>query len=257
MKAKRAHMVSKGYILAWADARGRVDVLDLEDGRGFASTIESATVVSYAYDPEVLTHNLESDYARIEDRGIPVIRKLRERQTLTPAEQTAMVAFLDMHLDRGRYADQTKTRIPAVLVKIGGLVEDAELNLGDRLLLSQSLRDVIRLTNLGIEQWPWAVREARGLATGDGAVLLWRPTDGAEISTVSFPLSPSKLLVIGQDLPDDVPLNPLLAKNSRRWIVGTLGTLNLNKAAVIADRRFGGKPSTSDGPSSPLERNST
>lgn len=257
MNVKRAHMVSRGYIRAWADAKGRVDVLDLEDGRGFVSTIGSATVVSYAYDPEILTHDLESDYARIEGRGVPVIRKLREGQRLAPDEQTAMVAFLDMHLDRGRYADQTKIRVPAVLVKIGGLIEDAELNLGDRLLLSQSLRDVIRLSALGLEQWPWTVREARGLATGDGAVLLWRPTEGAEISTVSFPLSPRQLLVIGQDLPDDAPLNPLLARNSRRWVVGTLGTLNLSKAAAIADRRSGGRFSTSDGLASSPERNAT
>lgn len=114
---KRAHMVSKGYIRAWADAGGRVDVLDLEQGRGFSSAIGNATVVSYAYDPEVLTHDLESDYARIEGRGIPVILKLSDRQMLTPDEQSAMAAFLDMHLDRGRYADQTKTRTPAVLVK--------------------------------------------------------------------------------------------------------------------------------------------
>jgi hypothetical protein len=84
------------------------------------------------------------------------------------------------------------------------------------------------------------VREARGLATGDGAVLLWRPTDGAEISTISFPLSPTQLLVIGEDLPDDVPHNRLLAENSKRWIVGARGTLNFSKAAVIADRRSQG-----------------
>ncbi|MGR0218632.1 DUF4238 domain-containing protein [Agromyces sp. ZXT2-6] len=241
MNVKRAHMVSKGYIRAWADARGRVDVLDVQHGRGFPSAIENATVVSYAYDTEVLTHDLESDYARIEASGIPAILKLRNgHTTLTPAEQSAMIAFLDMHLDRGRYADQTTIRTPAVLLRTGGWIEDAELNLGDRLLLSQSLRDVIRLTALGLEQWPWQVREAQHLATGDGAVLLWRPTDGADISTISFPLSPTKLLVIGQDLPDDVRLNTLLAMNSRRWIVGLLGTLNLDQAAVIAARRSAG-----------------
>lgn len=241
MNVKRAHMVSKGYIRAWADARGRVDVLDVQHGRGFPSAIENATVVSYAYDPEVLTHDLERDYARTEASGIPVIVKLRNgHTTLTPVEQSAMIAFLDMHLDRGRYADQTKIRTPAVLLKTGGRIEAAELNLGDRLLLSQSLRDVIRLTTVGLEQWPWHVIEAQHLATGDGAVLLWRPTDGADISTISFPLSPTQLLVIGQDLPDDVPLNPLLAKHSRRWIVGVRGTLNLNHAAVIPARRSEG-----------------
>lgn len=237
MAVKRAHMVSKGYIRAWADGRNSVDVLDIQHGRGFVSAIENATVVSYAYDPEVLTHDLEGDYARIEASGASAIRKLRHAHTLTAVEQGAMIAFLDMHLDRGRYADQTEIRTPAVVLKTGGRIEDAELNVGDRLLLSKSLPDVLRLTTLGLEQWTWQVREAQKLATGDGAVLLWRPTDGADISTISFPLSPTQLLVIGQDLPDDVPLNIRVAMNSRRWIVGVRGTLNLDQAAVIAARR--------------------
>lgn len=240
MTVKRAHMVSKGYIRAWADARNRVDVLDLQDGRGFTSSFENATVVSYGYDTEVLTRDLEQDYSHIENSGTPAIVKLRNGHTLTAAERSAVIAFLDMHLDRGRYADQTKIRIPAVVLKTGGRIEDAELTVGDRLLLSRSFQDVLRLTTLGLEQWPWQVREAKHLATGDGAVLLWRPTDGADISTISFPLSPTQLLVIGQDLPDDVPPNPRLAMNSRRWIVGVKGTLNFSKAAVIAARRSQG-----------------
>lgn len=241
MSVKRAHMVSKGYLRAWADARNSVDVLDIQDGRGFPSSIENATVASYAYDPAVLTHDLESDYARIEDSGIPVTLKLRTgHATLTDVEQGAMIAFLDMHLDRGRYADQTKIRIPAALLKTGGEFEDAELNLGDRLLLSQSLRDVIRLSRLGLEDWPWhVIGGQQHLATGDGAVLLWRPTDGAEICTISFPLSPTQLLVIGQDLPDGVPINELLAKHSRRWIVAERGKLKFAQAAVIAARSGG------------------
>lgn len=240
MTVKRAHMVSKGYIRAWTDAGNRVDVLDLQDGRGFPSSFENATVVRFGYDTEVLTHDLEGDYGRIESSGIPAIVKLRNGHTLTAVEQSAVIAFLDMHLDRGRYADQTKIRIPAVVLKTGGLIEHANLTVGDRLLLSRYLPDVLRLTTLGLEQWPWQVREAQHLATGDGAVLLWRPTDGADISTISFPLSPTQLLVIGQDLPDDAPLNPLLAENSRRWIVGVKGTLKFNKAAVIAARRSQG-----------------
>lgn len=237
MNVKRAHMVSKGYIRAWADANDQVDVLDLEHVQGRTSTIANATVVRYAYEPQVLSHDLESDYARIESKGIPAIRKLCNENSLTSAEQSAIVAFLDMHLDRGRYADQTKIRTPAVLLKTGGQLEDTELNVGDRLLLSQSFHEVTRLAALGLEQWPWRVRQAQHLATGDGAVLLWRPTDGAEISTVSFPLSPTQMLVIGQDLADDVRLNTLLAMNSRRWIVGVKGTLNLERAALIAARR--------------------
>lgn len=237
MAVKNAHTVSKGYIRAWADARNVLDVLDLQDGRGYPSSYLSATVVRYGYDPKVLTHDLEQDYSHIENRGTPAIVKLRNGHTLTATERSAVITFLDMHLDRGRYADQAKIRIPAVVLKTGGRIEDAELTLGDRLLLSRSLEDILRLTTLGLEQWPWKVRKEKHLATGDGAVLLWPATDGAEISTISFPLSPTQLLVIGQDLPDDVPFNQRLAANSRRWIVGVKGTLDLNKAAVIAARR--------------------
>lgn len=240
MTVKAAHMVSKGYIRAWANAKKIVDVLDLQDGRGYASSYEKATVVSYAYDPNVLTRNLERDYSLIESNGTPALVKMRKGEPLTTAETRAVIAFLDMHLDRGRYADRTKVRAPAVVLRTDGRIEHTELALGDALLLSQSFQDVLRLTTLGLEQWPWQVREARGLATGDGAVLLWRPTDGAEISTISFPLSPTQLLVIGEDLPDDVPHNRLLAENSKRWIVGARGTLNFSKAAVIAGRRSQG-----------------
>lgn len=156
MTVKRAHMVSKGYIRAWTDAGNRVDVLNLQDGRGFPTSFENATVVRFGYDTEVLTHDLEGDYGRIESSGIPAIVKLRNGHALTAVEQSAVVAFLDMHLDRGRYADQTKIRIPAVVLKAGGLIEHAKLTVGDRLLLSRSLPDVLRLTTLGLEQWPMA-----------------------------------------------------------------------------------------------------
>ena len=46
MTVKGAHMVSKGYIREWADARKIVDVLDLQDGRGYPSSYLSATVVA-------------------------------------------------------------------------------------------------------------------------------------------------------------------------------------------------------------------
>lgn len=222
-------MVSKGYIEAWADSKGLVDVRDLEHDRAFRTNIVNATVVSYAYDPVVLSHDLEAEYSRIENAGIPVIVKLRNgAASLEPAEYSAMIAFLNMHLDRGRYADQTKIRTPAVLVKTGGAFEDAELSLGDRLLLSQSFTDVLRLTALGLEQWKWQVLELEALATGDGAVLLWAPTKGAELSTISFPLSPTRLLVIGRDLPDNLPINLMMASKCKRWLVGAPGALKLS-----------------------------
>jgi hypothetical protein len=234
---KNAHMVSKGYIRAWADKRNVVDVLDLQEGRGYPSSYLSATVVNYVYDPNFLTRNLEKEYSHIENAGTPALVKMRKGEPLTEAEARAVIAFLDMHLDRGRYADRTKVRAPAVALRTDGRIEHTELALGDALLLSQSFQDVLRLTTLGLEQWPWQVLEAKGLATGDGAVLLWRATDGAEITTVSFPLSPNQLLVIGEDLPDDVPLNQFLAKNSKRWIVGAKGSLNFNWAATTAAKR--------------------
>lgn len=234
---KKAHMVSKGYLRAWADKRNVVDVLDLQDGRGFPSSLVGATVVTRAYDPNVLTRNLERDYWQIEDAGTPVIVKMRKGVPLTTAEAHAVIAFLDMHLDRGRYAHRTKVRAPALVLRTDGRIEQTELTLGDALLLSQSFQDVLRLTRLGLEHWPWHVREETGLATGDGAVLLWRTKGSAEITTVSFPLSPTQLLVIGKDLPDDAPLNGRLEENSNRWIVGEKGSLEYGRAAIIKATR--------------------
>jgi hypothetical protein len=228
MGVKRGHMVSEGYIKAWADKRNVVDVIDVQDRRGFSTSVHNATVVSYVYDPNVLTRDLEKAYSKIEDFGTPVIVKLREGESLADEEFDAMITFLDMHLDRGRYADQTKLRAPALVLKIGGEVEEAELNLGDVLWLSQSLPEVRRLKTLGLDQWEWQAWPVEGLVTGDGAVLLWgSSTKDAEVCTVTFPLSPDRLLVIGRQLPDGVPMNDRIAFNSKRWIVGERGSLNL------------------------------
>jgi hypothetical protein len=234
---KRGHMVSKSYLLEWADSRNIVDVLDLEQGRGFATSFQNATVLSYVYEPEVLTHNLEGDYDRIENRGIPVIRHLRNGEQVTVEDKHRLVAFLDMHLDRGRYANQGDIRTPAVVLKTGGQVEKAELNLADRALLSQSLPDVTRLAALNLESWRWEVREATGLATGDGAVILWQSAESEPLSSVTFPLSPTQLLVIGRDIPGQPQLNTHLAQNSRRWVIGERGSLDLSAAARIAAAR--------------------
>lgn len=230
-------MVSKGYLRAWADEKERVDVIDVHDGRGFPTTISKATVVTYAYDPDVMTHDLEEEYARIESAGIPALRKLHDHQSITPAEQTSVIAFLQMHLERGLYADQNKILTPAVLIKTGGLVEQADLNLGDRLVLSRLHQERLDLTALALENWQWQVVSAKHLATGDGAVLRWKPTPGGGFSTVSFPLSPTQLLVIGDDIPESAPLNTMLAKNCRRWILGAPGSLNWPQAQVIAAER--------------------
>lgn len=215
MNVKRGHMVSSGYIGAWADDRNRVDVIDVQHGRGFTTAYGNATVVSYVYDPKVLTHGLERAYWAIEDAGTPVIVKLRDgARELGDADRDAMIAFLDMHLERGRYADSAKIRVPAVLMMKDGTTQDAELALGDVITLSQSHPDVFRLSSLPLDQWEWKVLDAVGLATGDGAVLLWRESETAEVSTVSFPLSPTRLLVIGRDLPDRLPLNARVGRTA-------------------------------------------
>jgi len=239
MNVRRAHMVSKGYLRAWGDASRVVEVLDLEHGRGFETTVDNATVVNYAYETNTLSHDLEADYARIEERGIPMIVKQRSGLLETPKERTDLVNFLDMHLDRGRYADQTKVMTPAVVLSEDGGITDHEFNAADRLLLSQSLTGVVRLAGRGIENWPWHVYDTPiHLATGDGAVLLYRsPSGGAtDVSRVTFPLSPNRLLVMGEQLQQAVDLralNALMAQNSRRWVVGVRGTLNLAAAPTL------------------------
>lgn len=59
-------MVSKTYLRAWGDRRGHVDVMDLEKGKGFQTTIERATVVSYAYDSNLMAADLEPEFSRVE-----------------------------------------------------------------------------------------------------------------------------------------------------------------------------------------------
>lgn len=230
-------MVTRGYISAWANEKNVVDVIDLQDGRGYPSSIVNASVVSYVYDPEVMTLDLESEYGRIEDTGISAINKLRNGQVVTRNDLDAVIAFLDMHLHRGRYADRANIRVPAVLVMKDGSARDAELKLGDMLLLAHQHPETLRLTSLGLARWTWRLYPIDGLATGDGAVLLWRKTADADLSTVTFPLSPTQLLVIGEDLPENVNMNAFLLRNCRRWMVGQRGTLPLDLAATIVSER--------------------
>lgn len=219
MSVKRAHMVSKGYLLPWCDNQGHVEVLDIEQRRRVVTAVKNATVVHYAYNPSVLTHDLEGQFGKTESLGIPVLLKLRHEEMLTVSDKKRLVAFLDMHLDRGRYADQTKINTPALAIKSDGRVENIVLNLGDRLALSQSMENVLRLASHGIEEWPWKVRSVQNLATGDGAVLLWGAGSEGAVSSITFPLSPTQMLVIGQDPKLPALHNTLLEMNSRRWII--------------------------------------
>lgn len=226
---RRSHMVSRGYISAWADKNNVVDVLDLQHRRGYQTSITKASVESYVYDSEVITKDLETKYARIESTGISAIKKLRTDQTATRKDQDGVIAFLDMHLHRGRYADRANVRVPAALVLKDGTTKNAELRLGDMLALSEEHPETLRLTKLRLHNWPWHIHEVENLATGDGAVLLWRTTADEGITTVTFPLSPTQLLVIGDDLLKE-PLkwmNLHIANNCRRWLVGLRDSLNI------------------------------
>lgn len=241
MGSIRAHTITKTYLSAWADKKNRVQVLNIDpngEGRGYVASVNNATVVSDAYATTLMNVDLEAEYAKVEAAGVPLLQKLREGQQLDPTEKSTVVDFLDMHHVRGRHSDQTATPIPAIVMLHDGTTKDYQLTLGDRLTLG-AFRSEKRLSDHEIETWPWQVADAQNLATGDGAVLLGGR--GGVLTTVTFPLSPSQLLVIGDD--EHIPrmnLNVLMAKQGRRWIVGTMGSLNLDAAAnIVRQRRQG------------------
>jgi hypothetical protein len=225
---RRPHVLTKAYLNAWADDRRTVDVIDKRRNHGAPMSINNATVVGGAYDSLVLTQDLEGDFAKIEDGGIRVIAKLRREVEVTPGEAKTMVAFLDMALDRGRYADQAESFLLGTVFMVDGSVLDTDFSVADRLRLAQSLPDVLRLVSMGLHGWEWRVETHYSrLVTGDGAVLLFHEPGSDELATVAFPLSPMHLLVIGKPLPHDEPLNNHIARASRRWIVGARGTLRM------------------------------
>lgn len=235
-EVKDAHMITGAYLKAWANTNNDIDVVDLEDGHIRRASVKKATTVEYAYRPAVLGHDLEGEYGRVESQGVPAIVKLRQGDPLSPVERTRLVAFLDMHLDRGRYADQAKLTSLGIALGMDGTLSPIELNMADRIALSQFLPEVTRLRDAGAADWEWQVRETRTpLITGDGAVLLWRQNEPEGLAGVSFPLSPTQLLVIGP-APHTLPsVNGLVQSNSKRWLVGTRGTFvggdNANRAA--------------------------
>lgn len=222
---RRGHMLTKWYISAWANDRNVVDVLDVLEGEGYPSSIVNATVASYVYDPEVLGHDLEGAFGEIESKAAPVFTRLRAGEALALSDMTAVIEFLDMHLHRGRYADRVGGRQPAVLAMTDKTVQDAELNYADLLSLAHSHPDTLRLTELGLEQRVWKIYPTEDQWTGDGAVLLFAPGSSQAPTSIAFPLSPTQLLVIGDDLPEDIDMNRLIGLRSRRWVVGQRGSL--------------------------------
>jgi len=225
MTVKRPHMVTRGYLQAWANNRNVLYLWDAESGRTGPQSINNATVHGHAYDTEHTTLDLEAEFGRIESDALPAIRSLAQGGQPNDDGRAAVVRFLDMHLERGRYADQTSVTTPfAKLDVFNGGVEMAEMGLGDRLALSRDIdKDAVRLSNFDLLRWRWRVgMSAEGLLlTGDGAVLLFERTKGTGVATITFPLSPTRLLVLGADLPP-APLRDLNAftiAKSRRWLV--------------------------------------
>lgn len=231
-------MLSKSYIRAWADDRGVLDVIDLEQGRGYHISYQKATVLGRAYEPAVLSHDLEGEYARIEGRGMSAIAKLRGRLRLSDVETRGLIAFLDMYRYRGRYADRTGSTVLAVAVVNDGSTRHLELNYGDLMTLNRARDPGPRLTELRLENRPWTLYEYDGgLPTGDGAVMLFESEPDGGVSHVAFPLSPTELLVIGEELTDPLPIKGLagqIGQRSNRWIIGRKGSLDFSQAARLA-----------------------
>ncbi len=221
MAVKRAHMVTRGYLQAWSNDHGLVYVWDGEARISGVRSLGDATVVRYAYRTEHTNLDLEAHFAGIEGRGTAAMRNLIGGGALNAEGREAMIEFLDMHLERGRYADQASVKMPVGLGDLfhGGFQMSA-MGLGDRLTLSKDINtNALRISDLHVGRWPWRVADVRsGLITGDGAVLLWEETKGSGISSISFPLSPTRLLILGDPLPN-VPINALVANNCRRWLI--------------------------------------
>ncbi|WP_286933306.1 DUF4238 domain-containing protein [Microbacterium sp.] len=217
-------MVSRAYLGAWANGRGQVKVFDKENPEvSGVRSVGDATVVRYAYRTELTTLDLEAEYARIESRAIPALRNLASGGSTNREGEAAIIAFLDMHRERGGFADRTKELVPMASANI--LTGESRLvhaGIGDRIVLSRTIdqsRTWIR--ELPVGQWRWHILPVEsGLITGDGAVLLWSERDF--VCTVTFPISPTRLLIIGSGLDGTtVPINALVMNQSRRWLIGS------------------------------------
>lgn len=222
MSVKRAHMITRAYLEAWANERGLVHVWDAENELNRVSSLTDATVVRYAYRTNVTSFDLEAHYARLENRAIPALRSLANGGGPSRDGRAAVIDFLDMYLERGRYADQAKVKMPVWVGSTSSPGHMADMGLGDRLTFAKDLdTESVRLAHLDLEVWTWRVLSINGgLVTGDGAVLMFTRTQGGPVSAVTFPLSPTRLLVIGDGLRGIPPsFNLLTASRCRRWLV--------------------------------------
>lgn len=217
-------MVTRSYLEGWANENRRLLVWDLENKSRRELGLNDATVVKYAYKTEHFDVDLERKYSAIESDGISAIRTLTESGTINNHGRSAIANFIEMHRERGLYADQTKVRMPVIFGGPGGIRPET-MGLGDRLALRDSVdTGIAKLKNLELRRWRWRVHETEwSIITGDGAVLLWRDYPDSPISTVTFPLSPNKLLMIGAEFNEnDFPINQCIADNCRRWIIEEL-----------------------------------
>lgn len=223
---KRAHMIPRGYLTAWTNDRGMLFVTDKENAMSREMSLSSATVVRYVYEAPATVIDLEHEFSRIESRGIPAIRRLAGDDDLNREGKLALVQFLDMFAKRSLGADQTKVRPPMVKLKMGSM--DAELGqftLGDRLVLSDAFGgDGPTLQERGFQSGRWCVTDVPdGLITGDGAVIEWQISSEAVSRVVTFPLSPTRLLVMGQGGDTrELNVNRAVLDRSRRWLIDRL-----------------------------------
>jgi len=219
-------MVSRGYLENWANGRGQVFVHDKDrPEHSGARSLADATVVRYAYRTDLTTLDLEGEYAGIEGKGIPGIRSLAAGGVVSEPGRAAVIDFLDMHRERSGFADQARVTVPLAAGDLHSrTVRKVEAGMGDRIVLSRAVDTTrVRVRDLPVHRWRWRIVPVEsGLVTGDGAVLLW--ADRKDVTAVSFPLSPTRLLVIGNGLDGvRIPINRLIADRCKRWVVSRIG----------------------------------
>ena len=221
-QVKRAHIIPKSYMLPWADENGDIYVADAQNGRALILRASNATIVKYAYKAAVLKHDREAHYSQIETRGIRAIRAACSGAELNQSDRRDLTDFMDMFIERGLYADQNDLSVSVIRGSFDSdEFEEVEFNLGDMISLHKDLNaSDVTLRDAGIENWNWAVVEQpHPMMTGDGAVICIKLDE--QLTTVLFPLSPFKLLIVGEAQPDlSFSVTKYIASVSRRWIIG-------------------------------------
>ena len=209
-------------MLPWADENGDIYVADTQNERALILRASNATIVKYAYKTAVLKHDREAHYSQIETRGIRAIRAACSGAEFSQSDRRDLTDFMDMFIERGLYADQSDLLVPVIRGSFDSIeLKEVEFNLGDMISLHKDLNaSDVTLRDEGIEHWDWAVVEQpHPMMTGDGAVICIK--HGEQLTTVLFPLSPFKLLIVGEAQLDlSFSVTEYIAYVSRRWIIG-------------------------------------